>query len=69
MESAKSMMSVLNPKKERKKRKKTEVQLFEKPKNYKNINSSEMKCPKKGTKICRCNKTMPVFKKSKNKKK
>lgn len=69
MESAKSIMKVLQPKKERKKPKKTEKQLFEKPKNYKNTRTSEMVCPK-GMKICKCNKNTPkCVKKSKKKKK
>ena len=66
MESAKSIMKVLQPKKERKKPKTTETQLFEKPRAYKNINSGEMKCPK-GMKICKCNKNTPkcIIKKKK----
>ena len=55
MESCANMLKVLRSKKERKKPKKTEKQLFEKGKDKSPV------CPRKGTKICRCNKTMPVF--------
>jgi hypothetical protein len=64
MESSQEILAVLKPDivQEKKKRKKTEKQLFFKPKAYKNITSTEMKCPK-GYKICRCNKKRPKCKK------
>ena len=60
MESSMEILAQIKPEiiqKEKKKRKKKEKELFfVKPRAYKNITTSEMKCPK-GYKVCRCGKT------------